>query len=200
MSRGGTDPDSGTCVQPIYSRFDAWAQLLVSGVTQAATLGGYPVPAWAQTGLAASDAGATTAAAPERGDAEVSGGAGGVVVDAGRTTTPVAVLADGTPCGDDGQCQSRNCVSTDDVHFVCASPCAAGACSTGFECLSGFCFDAPDASPSGGSTAPRPKSGCSVVATGAEDPWNGAGSRVVLLAALALLRRQSRRVLADDGA
>jgi V8-like Glu-specific endopeptidase len=189
LSRGGTDLDSGTCVQPIYSRFDAWAQLLVDGVTQAATLGGYPVPAWAQAGVGASDAGATIDASPERGD--VSGGAGGVV-DADRA--PVAVLGDGTPCGDDGQCQSGNCVSTDDVHFVCASPCVAGACSAGFRCLSGFCFEAPSASPSGPGMAPKHQSGCSVVAIDAEpeDPLHAAGSGVVLLAALALLRRQGR--------
>jgi secreted trypsin-like serine protease len=193
LSRGATDLDSGTCVQPIYSRFDAWAQLLVDGATQAATFGGYPVPAWAQVGVATSDAGAgTVVVAPEQGDANVSSG-GGAEDDAGHSAG-VAVLSDGAACADDGQCQSHNCVSTDDMHFFCASPCAAGACSAGFRCLSGFCFDAPDASPSGPAEALKQKSGCSVVAIGAvpPDPLHAARSAVILLAALALLRRQRR--------
>ncbi len=200
LSRGGTDLDSGTCVQPIYSRFDAWSQLLVDGVTQAAKLGGYPVPAWAQTAVEASEAGAASVTvAPEQGDASASSGAG-VEADAARTTA-AAGLSDGAICGDDSQCQSRNCVSTDDVHFVCASPCAAGACSIGFSCLSGFCFDAPDASPSAMGAAPKHKSGCSVVAIGAAPgaPLQPAGSGMLMLAALVLLRRQtaSGRILGD---
>jgi secreted trypsin-like serine protease len=189
LSRGGNDLDSGTCVQPIYSRFDAWAQLLVAGVTQAASLGGYPVPAWAQVGAATSDAGASTGVvAPEQG-AEDASSDSGVEGDAGRTTA-VAALSDGAACGDDGQCQSGNCVSTDDVHFVCASPCAVGACSTGFRCVSGFCLDAPAAS----GAAPKHKSGCSVSGVGAkpEDPLHGAGSGATLLAALAIMRRRGR--------
>lgn len=200
LSRGATDLDSGTCVQPIYSRFDAWAQLLVDAVTQAATLGGYPVPAWAEAGVGTGDAGASTGVvAPEQGDADLSSD-GGVEGDAPRTSA-AAVLSDGAACGDDGQCQSGNCVSTDDVHFVCASPCVAGACSIGFRCVSGFCFDVPDGSPSASGAATTSKSGCSVV-VGAEpeDPWHGAGSGATLLTGLVLVRRRGRaaRSSADD--
>jgi len=162
LSRGATDVDSGTCVQPIYSRFDAWSQLLVEGVTQAATVGGYAIPAWAQSGAAtasSSDAGASEAA---------------------------ALLGNGTACGGNDQCQSSQCVSTDDVHFVCASDCSAGVCSAGFSCVSGFCFEVANP-PASAAVA---KSGCSAGTIGAK---SGAPSRVrvgaVLLLALACIRR-----------
>jgi V8-like Glu-specific endopeptidase len=47
LSRGGVSSDGMTCVQPIYTRFDAWDQLLIDAATKAASLGGYPLPAWA---------------------------------------------------------------------------------------------------------------------------------------------------------
>jgi hypothetical protein len=189
LSRGGVDPDSGTCVQPIYSRFDAWSQLLVDGAMQASALGGYPLPAWAQV---ASDAGAAAVVAPVRGDADVAASTA-VESDSGDATS-VAGLGDGTACGDDGECQSHNCVSTDDVHFVCASPCAGGACSSGFICLSGFCFDAPDASPSGLAAAAKHKGGCTITTASGDEPGDPlhVGSAVALLAALAVRRRRGR--------
>jgi MYXO-CTERM domain-containing protein len=45
LSRGGTS--GGTCVGGIYSRFDAWSSLIIDAATQAATMGGYPIPPWA---------------------------------------------------------------------------------------------------------------------------------------------------------
>ncbi len=147
LSRGATDADSGTCIQPIYSRFDAWSQLLVDGATKGAVLGGYSVPPWAVSSSAGTEAGATVNVSEAGGSA----GEGG------------ALIANGSPCGADGLCESSNCVSTDDVHFVCASPCTAGACLPGFSCLSGFCFESPDAAltlPTA-PAAPHP-SGCSV--------------------------------------
>jgi V8-like Glu-specific endopeptidase len=53
LSRGGVSPDGMTCGDSIYTRFDAWGPLLVSTAKQAASMGGYTVPAWA----AASSAG-----------------------------------------------------------------------------------------------------------------------------------------------
>jgi MYXO-CTERM domain-containing protein len=53
LSRGGVSPDGMTCGDSIYTRFDAWGPLLVSTANQAASMGGYTVPAWA----AASSAG-----------------------------------------------------------------------------------------------------------------------------------------------
>jgi MYXO-CTERM domain-containing protein len=45
LSRGGTM--GGTCVGGIYSRFDAWSSLITDAATQAAAMGGYPLPSWA---------------------------------------------------------------------------------------------------------------------------------------------------------
>jgi MYXO-CTERM domain-containing protein len=55
LSRGGISADGMTCTDPIYTRFDAWGQLLVSTAKQAASMGGYPLPAWAGAGASLSD-------------------------------------------------------------------------------------------------------------------------------------------------
>ncbi len=52
LSRGGVSTNGLTCEQPIYSRFDAWGDLIVDAAQQAATaaqkLGSsYPLPTWA---------------------------------------------------------------------------------------------------------------------------------------------------------
>jgi trypsin len=175
LSRGGTDVDSGTCVQPIYSRFDAWAPLLVQGATQAAALGAYAVPSWANLTGGGSDASTEDSAV-----AQSSTGAPGVV------------LADGAVCGQDSECQSKNCVSTDDQHFVCASACAAGACSAGFGCDKGFCFPS-EAAPSPGAKAHS--GGCSMAAASPREtlvPWSKLGALIVGF--LLLVRRPWSRV------
>jgi MYXO-CTERM domain-containing protein len=47
LSRGGVNDEGTTCVDPIYTRLDAWGSLIVSAARQAATAGGYPAPEWA---------------------------------------------------------------------------------------------------------------------------------------------------------
>jgi MYXO-CTERM domain-containing protein len=47
LSRGGVSSDGMTCTGAIYSRFDAWSQLLVDTANEAATMGGYSPPSWA---------------------------------------------------------------------------------------------------------------------------------------------------------
>jgi hypothetical protein len=47
LSRGAVSPDNMTCVEPIYTRFDAWGQLLIDAANQAAMMGGYKVASWA---------------------------------------------------------------------------------------------------------------------------------------------------------
>ena len=42
LSRGGVSTDGTTCEQPIYSRFDAWASLIVGAAQQAAEQGDRP--------------------------------------------------------------------------------------------------------------------------------------------------------------
>jgi hypothetical protein len=51
LSRGGVSPEGGTCVGSIYTRFDAWSQLLISAAATAAAMGNYSPPSW--TGLPA---------------------------------------------------------------------------------------------------------------------------------------------------
>jgi secreted trypsin-like serine protease len=160
LSRGATDVDSGTCVQPIYSRFDAWSSLLLQGATQAAAAGAYALPNWA--GLAneggaaeAANASALPDATPL--DAQTSTDSTGTSsstspkVDGaaanGASAGIGSLLADGASCVNDGQCSSGNCVSTNDVQFVCASACSSVACSSGFECVAGYCFASGDAGP-----------------------------------------------------
>jgi hypothetical protein len=57
LSRGGLSTDGTTCVQPIYTRFDAWAGLVLDAANQAAAAGGYSVPSWATTAAAATGRG-----------------------------------------------------------------------------------------------------------------------------------------------
>jgi hypothetical protein len=46
-SRGSVSADGTTCVNPVYTRLDTWASLVVSAALQAASAGGYAPPAWA---------------------------------------------------------------------------------------------------------------------------------------------------------
>jgi MYXO-CTERM domain-containing protein len=113
LSRGSVSTDGQTCVEPIYTRFDAWAPLLLQAANAAAAAGGYPAPPWA-----------VSAGSPD------SGAAG-----PGK--------ADGVACSANAECLSSNCVSLGTTGFVCASPCGSTACAPGFECsggAGGFCF------------------------------------------------------------
>jgi hypothetical protein len=139
LSRGGVSADGVNCVQPVYTRFDAWGQLITDAAKQAAALGGYAVPAWAASFVAA-DAGG---GAPATGSGTVG--------------------ADGTQCGSDSACLSNACVAFDGVHFYCASPCGdGGTCSPQFVCegpaSQNYCFPESSVPPgppgsSGGCTA-----------------------------------------------
>jgi hypothetical protein len=142
LSRGAVNADGGSCIQPIYSRFDAWAQLISGAAQTAAAMGGYAVPAWAML-------------------------PGTPVVDAAAPSGPPALLQDGMVCGGDNQCRSNACLSTDNVNFFCSSACEAGACSAGFGCVQGYCFpthSAPALDGGAGATATAlaHKSGCSM--------------------------------------
>jgi hypothetical protein len=141
LSRGGVQ--GADCVQPIYTRFDAWSQLLIQAANEAAQAGGYAPPSWTS-----------------------SGGA-----------------SDGTSCAADGECQSQNCVSTDNKTFVCASACGANsACASGFACRSGFCFPSP--------STPPTKSGCAMApAEAGTMPGRAVALGALALAAAALRRR-----------
>lgn len=181
LSRGAVSQDGTTCVQPVYSRFDAWGSLLIGAATEAATMGGYSAPVWAGgSGLPTTATSAVDAAATE----DAAGGSGVI------TSKPSpGSLADGKACTVDSDCATNACVSTDDVTFVCASPCSSGACSVGFACTSGFCFEgkvAAVASTADGSASPPAVThgkGCSVSPLGSP----GRGGAASGLAALALM-------------
>jgi V8-like Glu-specific endopeptidase len=175
LSRGGVSSDGQTCVGSIYSRFDAWSQLIVDTANEAAKMGGYTAPAW--TTAAAVDAGSKAASA------EGGSGAG----------------ADGTVCAAPDACTSQNCVSLDGAHFFCASPCGTGnSCAAGTVCEGGYCFSAATAAtiPSTGtSTTTIKKSGCAVAMVGFDSthpvPWSVTALGLVMVG-LAIRRRQRR--------
>jgi MYXO-CTERM domain-containing protein len=82
LSRGGVSTDGTTCEQPIYTRFDAWASLII-GAEQKAQMAepkadAYPLPAWAGGSVALADAGVATV---EPGDG-AAGLASGATADA----------------------------------------------------------------------------------------------------------------------
>lgn len=54
LSRGQFSEDSSRCVKPVYTRLDAWAQLLVDSAARASWLHGQSLPNWA-TALKSSD-------------------------------------------------------------------------------------------------------------------------------------------------
>jgi MYXO-CTERM domain-containing protein len=46
LSRGDAAPDGATCAGAVYTRFDAWAPLILATAKSAAAAGGYTPPAW----------------------------------------------------------------------------------------------------------------------------------------------------------
>jgi len=94
LSRGGVSGDGLTCVQPIYTRFDAWGSLLMQTAIEAASIGGYVAPEWA-----GSDGGTP---ADEGGLEDVNSDAmasSGSVASSGSNVTPSTGSAVGSPSG-----------------------------------------------------------------------------------------------------
>ena len=168
LSRGSNDADGSTCINPIYTRFDAWGPLILQTAVQAAQLGGYATPAWAAT---------------------FDAGAG----QTGESGAPISssCLSNAAACGADGECCSENCLSHDGVHFTCeACDDAANPCDTGYTCDQGTCVLSGD---SGAGTAQVPKAGpsskgCS--ASGTSVRANGSELVAAGLAGLLLGRRR----------
>jgi hypothetical protein len=79
-SRSGTSADGTTCIEPVYTRFDAWGSLLITAAQQAAALGNYAVPSWA-TGAAPSSSGAGSSSS----GGSAQGGVGGSSSGAGSS-------------------------------------------------------------------------------------------------------------------
>jgi hypothetical protein len=175
LSRGGVSPEGGTCMGSIYSRFDAWSQLLIETAGKAAAMGGYSPPSW--TGLSSSQ--------PD--------------VDA-HSAGAVACLTNTTACLQDSDCCSVNCVSHDNnATFFCAACDPNNACNTGLGCQAGVCvagalsiFDKDSGVALKGSAAVH-SGGCAVGRVGpkAPVPWHRTVAGVAA-GALALARRRRR--------
>jgi MYXO-CTERM domain-containing protein len=198
LSRGGIDMDSGTCVGGIYTRFDAWGQLIVDAANKAASMGGYTPPSWAMSSSPGGDAGgAALMPVPEGGPSSAPEGG--------------SCLKNGTVCTSNVDCCSVNCLSHDvGTVFACAA-CdgSSSPCDIGYACQQGTCVRAAtDPSDGGGGNGidsgqrNGDKSGgastakgcaCSVVGAGrfASFPWH-ATFGALGLGGLALVRRRRR--------
>jgi hypothetical protein len=151
LSRGSTSQDGLTCTQPIYTRLDVWASLLIQAAQQAAPLGKspsgapapYTVPSWAAGGAGSSpDAGTIVQA---DGSTATGGSSGAGASPDGSSSTSVAIAADGTACDTSNVQCANDCVSFDNnLHNFCASRCGSGrSCPNQFTCVGdedAYCF------------------------------------------------------------
>jgi hypothetical protein len=155
LSRGSVSSDGQTCIQPIYTRFDAWGSLLIDAAkqAQAASKARYALPLWAT--------GASIDASFPAPPASSSSGSGNTAT--GGQCTGNATGGQGTGCACANDCQSNECVTLDGTNYVCANPCNAGACAIGFTChgtgTDAYCFPGVPPASTGGSggcsAAPR---------------------------------------------
>ncbi len=167
LSRGSADGNN--CVGAVYSRTDAWADLILQAATYAQQQGGYPKPAWLEN--------------PDRGSTPTPNPTPG-------TTATVDL---GGACALDAECKTGVCaaLSTSDP-LVCSQVCDdASPCADGFTCQSGYCFAG-----AGGevSTTTTTTKGCSTapVAAGGARPGLGFVAALAALAAMVFSRRERR--------
>jgi len=139
LSRGGSE--GTTCVEPIYTRTDAWKDFLVQTALTAASDGGYTAPAWTQT------------PPPPGSDAGTDAGS----TDDGAAPPPPGSL--GAGCTDNSDCDSGICESDDNGQtFICSAPCDSSGDGSdcgeaNYQCIddgsgnnTGLCFPKPPAS------------------------------------------------------
>lgn len=180
LSRGGSS--GSTCVEPIYTRTDAWKDFIVQTALTAASDGNYTAPSW------------TSAAPPPPTDGGTPDG--GTQPDGGTAPTPGSL---GAPCGDATDCTSGECLSNDGGNsYICSAPCdpngdGSDCGATGYACQAdgqgnGWCFPAPPSTSSGGG------GGCAV---GTSDPSKPVPWGTLTLAgaylAVAAIRSRRRR-------
>ncbi len=185
LSRGGVSMDGASCVGSIYTRVDAWRDLIVQTAATASsnwTLYAKPTPDWTvYSPPPACPAGGGPAG--KDGGAGSSGGTKGF----------------GDTCSLDSQCKSKQCYSADGKNFACTQTCTAGdatSCPAGFACDPGalLCLAASDAGPTNNATTTT-TSGCAMAP--APDPskpvpWKAMGLGMVAVLGL-LFRRTARR-------
>ena len=141
LSRGGVSPEGGTCLGSIYTRFDAWGQLLIDAAGQASMMGGYNPASW--TGLPPNPN-------LDGGPSESEGG---------------SCRSSGTLCTDDTQCCSMSCIAYDNAPFTCQCD-NDNHCASGFSCQRGICAPQADAGPDAATRA-----GCSIGSGSATSGW-----------------------------
>jgi Trypsin len=149
LSRGGIDAEGGTCSGSIYTRFDQWSDLIVSAATQAATLGKYPLPAWAGGTSCVANG---TSCGSDNDCCSVNC----LSFDNGGTYACTA-CDDNDPCAAGYGCVSGKCVAG-----------ATSTTGTGAPIVA----DAGELD-SGQAAAPKHAGGCSVAAVGVTPAWGG---------------------------
>jgi hypothetical protein len=202
LSRGGVSTDGTTCVGSIYTRFDQYAQLIISTAVQAAQLGGYSPPTWTGQSTATTSSGTTSTSSSGSGastsaSTSGSGSSSGGSSTGGQSSTGGTAGAGGLPngatCASNSACASNNCVTADNTTYFCASSCqTATDCSSGFTCEQGYCVPTASQAEQVGSSGGG-KSGCSVAQLWepAEPvPWRGLLAGAV---AAVFARRRRRR-------
>jgi MYXO-CTERM domain-containing protein len=124
LSRGGAEGNN--CVGAVYTRTDAFADLILQAASFAQQQGGYPKPAWLEN--------------PDRGSTTPGGGGGGTVTP---PPNPGGTIDLGGSCSGDTQCKSGSCLArTSADPFVCSQACdESNACPDGFGCDQGYCFE-----------------------------------------------------------
>jgi MYXO-CTERM domain-containing protein len=148
LSRGGASGD--ICEGSIYTQLYPWQDLILRAASEAATRGGYPLPSWT-TRPAGVDGGWTP---PEEGGADVE-----PEEAPSRGTQPL-----GSTCTTSAVCSSGDCVTARDGDgSVCAEPCSdAGACPSGYSCVSGSCLAGPRVDAGTGSGMSGQSGGCAL--------------------------------------
>ncbi|MBV9948398.1 MAG: trypsin-like serine protease [Myxococcales bacterium] len=155
LSRGGVSMEGGTCQGAIYTRFDAWRDMLMQTANRAAMLGGYPAPAWAA-------------------------GAGTVPPPTGSGAPAASCQKNGQSCGADRDCCSTDCLTFDNgATFRCVACDDNDPCSPGYDCQAGSCVSGTrSASPipggdaggdASGAAGGSHQGGCSLGAAGTGD-------------------------------
>ena len=182
-SRGGTS--GTTCLSGIYTRFDAWGSLLINAATQAAAMGGYPLPTWAggdggsltppdgDSGPSLPEAGASSGATSSGGEAGSAGSSSSSNGGASSASSSGGAL----PPGEGG------------------APSSGGIGSTGDGGGEGASGVGPAGNTSNAATSAK-GCGCTAVGAGRASSHNG----VLTLAALGLaVLGRRRRARSADG-
>jgi hypothetical protein len=197
LSRGGLSPDGKTCQGAVYTRFDAYGQLLIDTAKQAAQLGGYPAPTWAGgPGIPplTSSTGTGGSSSSASGTGSSSGSTGGSTSSSSGASGGTAVGGNGASCNANSDCVSNNCVTADGTTYFCASSCTTVFdCPTGFACDQNYCIASGGNSAQPGQTSQ--KSGCSIGVPGSPTeplPWRSLAGGLAV-GALVLQRRRRRR-------